>query len=613
MSVHLFGIRHHGVGSARSLLQALADLQPDCILIEGPPEANELIPLVVNAETEPPVAILVYNPDAPQRAAWYPMAIYSPEWQAMIYAMQNNVAVQFMDLPQKHMLALEHELPPAGDLPISEEQDTDAPPDNLYEFEAFDPLQMLAEVAGETDGESWWNRVVEESRSSAEIFHAIHESMTTLREQPRPAPEWFERREALREAWMRKTIRAAEKTYERVAVVCGAWHTPALENRKNAKADNDLVKGLANVKTVATIAPWTYSRIGRDGGYGAGVVSPGWYHHLWETTPDDVPARWLGRVAALLRGEGLLASTAQVIDAVRLSEMLALIRGRSTGLGELNEASVAVLCAGQTEPLALIRRKLIIGERIGSVPPDAPAVPLQRDLTAQQKRLRLKLSPDGMTLDLDLRQPNDLARSQLFHRLNLLQIHWATTGENTVNAKGTFHEYWDVRWMPELDISTIEASIWGSTVKSATAAYARHQAGEAQQLSAVTRLLTAVLLAALPDPLDDLLRRLSDIASLTHDMHDLMAAAPPLVDTLRYGDVRGTDVSMVAPVLENVVLRVCIGLYRACINIDHDAAALLNAKIIALESALNIAQNAELLKRWHGSLNTLANSDAAHP
>ncbi|MBC7813652.1 MAG: hypothetical protein H7175_21020, partial [Burkholderiales bacterium] len=292
---------------------------------------------------------------------------------------------------------------------------------------------------------------------------------------------------------------------------------------------------------------------------------------------------------------------------------LALIRGRSTGLDELNEASVAVLCAGQTEPLALIRRKLIIGERMGSVPPDAPAVPLQRDLAAQQKRLRLKLSPDGISLDLDLRQPNDLARSQLFHRLNLLAIRWATIGENTVNAKGTFHEYWDLRWTPELDISTIEASIWGSTVEIATAAYARHQAGEAQQLSAVTQLLTAVLLAALPDTLDDLLRRLSDIASLTHDMHDLMAAAPPLVDTLRYGDVRGTDVSMVAPVLENVVLRVCIGLYRACINIDDDAAALLNAKILALESALNIAQNAELLKRWHGSLNTLANSDAAHP
>ena len=35
--VHLFGIRHHGPGCARSLLRALDELRPDCILIEGPP------------------------------------------------------------------------------------------------------------------------------------------------------------------------------------------------------------------------------------------------------------------------------------------------------------------------------------------------------------------------------------------------------------------------------------------------------------------------------------------------------------------------------------------------------------------------------------------------
>ena len=36
----VFGIRHHGPGSARSLERALGELQPDAVLIEGPPEAT---------------------------------------------------------------------------------------------------------------------------------------------------------------------------------------------------------------------------------------------------------------------------------------------------------------------------------------------------------------------------------------------------------------------------------------------------------------------------------------------------------------------------------------------------------------------------------------------
>ncbi len=57
----LLGIRHHGPGSARSVLAALERLQPDCLLVEGPPEANHLLPLLAEADTRPPIAILLYR------------------------------------------------------------------------------------------------------------------------------------------------------------------------------------------------------------------------------------------------------------------------------------------------------------------------------------------------------------------------------------------------------------------------------------------------------------------------------------------------------------------------------------------------------------------------
>jgi hypothetical protein len=38
--VFLFGIRHHGPGSARRLVEALDALEPVAVLIEGPADAS---------------------------------------------------------------------------------------------------------------------------------------------------------------------------------------------------------------------------------------------------------------------------------------------------------------------------------------------------------------------------------------------------------------------------------------------------------------------------------------------------------------------------------------------------------------------------------------------
>ena len=50
------GIRHHGPGSARSVAEALDDMRPDLVLVEGPPELDPVIPLVADAGMVPPVA-----------------------------------------------------------------------------------------------------------------------------------------------------------------------------------------------------------------------------------------------------------------------------------------------------------------------------------------------------------------------------------------------------------------------------------------------------------------------------------------------------------------------------------------------------------------------------
>src|SRR5712691_10740385 len=82
----LYGVRHHGPGSARSLRAALEEQRPDVVLIEGPPEADGLVALAADPEMRPPVALLGYVPGEPKTAAFWPFAVFSPEWQAIGYA-----------------------------------------------------------------------------------------------------------------------------------------------------------------------------------------------------------------------------------------------------------------------------------------------------------------------------------------------------------------------------------------------------------------------------------------------------------------------------------------------------------------------------------------------
>ena len=109
MALHIFGIRHHGPGSARSVKKALEQLNPDIILVEGPPDADNMLSFIGQEEMEPPVALLAYMPDDPQQAVFYPFAVFSPEWQAIRYGQDKQIPVRFMDLPLIHSMALEKE------------------------------------------------------------------------------------------------------------------------------------------------------------------------------------------------------------------------------------------------------------------------------------------------------------------------------------------------------------------------------------------------------------------------------------------------------------------------------------------------------------------------
>ncbi len=565
MSVTIYGIRHHGPGSAASLLAALRAQSPDCILLEGPPDGDALL---ASDGLIPPVALLIY-PETHERAAFYPFAAFSPEWVGLRYAREHQIPVRFCDLPQTHQMAQSW---PRDDRPV-------------------DPIAALG-------GEEWWERVVEQ-QSNHDIFEAITEAMAVLREQP---PQG---REAAREAWMRRTIRQEIKAgRQEIAVVCGAWHAPALlqTNWPSAKEDDALLKGLPKVKVSATWIPWTYDRLSLESGYGAGIDSPEYYHLLWEH-PQKAGLTFIVRAAQLLRAHDLPASPASATEAVRLAEALASLRGKPLpGLDELLESSRTVLTFGAEAPLQLIRQQLVIGQRMGEIPPDAPLVPLACDLAAWQKRLRLPVSAAHSDLELDLRKPNERERSKLFHRLNLLGIGWAAGRETS--GMGTFKEGWRLQWQPEFALELVRAARWGNTVEEATVACLRERCADGTLL-VLTGLAEAALLAALPEALDEILQQLQNRAAQGWDPAHLLETLPALARILRYPDVRGTDASMLERLLDGLLERIAIGLPLACASLDDDAADQIYRLLLPAHQSLRTLDRAPWLALWSSALHKL--------
>lgn len=619
--LRLFGIRHHGPGSTASLLKALTDYQPDLVLLECPADGEAALALTANEALQPPVALLLYNPKQHQQATFLPFAAFSPEWQTARWCQQHGAHLRCFDLPMTLRFALPdsvEERPgeaaapdanPALAPPTAETEAADSPARLNQESGSatYDPIAHLARLDGYTDGERWWEARIEHSAGHADAFEVVLQMMTALREEL----AWPESAETLlRESYMRETLRSSlRQGYQRVAVVCGAWHAPALRAEGlagYAKEDKVRLKGLGKVKTEATWVPWTYERLARQSGYGAGILSPAWYELLFEQPHATVVTHWMVRAAHLLREQQLDASSAHAIEGVRLAEALAAVRGLALpGIEELEEAAVSIFGGGYAEALQLVHQRLVIGEKLGEVPDELPASPLQQDLAQHQKALRLKPEAGAKTLSLDLRKELDLDRSHLLHRLGLLGIDWGE--EQRVSGKsGTFHEVWELQWRPALVLQVLEAGRWGNTILTAAVGAARHQAQQATDLGQLSQLLHQALQADLAPALPALVARLETISADTHDVAQLLAALPPLVSVLRYGNVRRTDTAQVAQVVHHLVPRLCISLPLATTGLDVDAARQLLERVEAAHQAVGRLPEEEPQQQWYAALTTVA-------
>lgn len=624
MAFRVFGIRHHGPGSTRRLLSVLKDWRPDCVLIEGPADGQAASKELVRNGMIPPVALVLYADKDIGRASYLPFASFSPEYQAIRWSIQNEIPYEFIDLPATNYLVVPAEKEQLALFP------NEAPP-TIDELTARrlrkDPLSLLAELAGYTDSERWWDAAVERSggANDEDVFSAIQEAVTGLRA---TYPAAADTETLRREAFMRNRLRAAIKAgHERIAVIVGAWHTPALAELLSFKQSEDkaLLHGLPKTKVKAAWVPWSYPRLARESGYGAGVVSPAWYEWLYQD-PNTATERWMVSAAQLLRQEGFAASPALAADGVSLAKTLAGLRGQvEAGSNELEDAALSTLASGAPERLQLIRKRLTIGRTVGMVPPGQFTVPLLADLQQELRSTRMtklweiagehylkatKTNPRG---GIDLRQPNDLRKSHLLHRLDLLDIPWGRLQPISEHAISSFREVWLLEWQPEYSLYITERGGHGNTLPIAAANYLLEKSKVSKKVAEVAELILSALRADLPEVVPRLVGRLRKLASQTGDAGGLLAALPTLVNTSRYGDSRKTDTTSLLLLVEELIPRVAASLPTIAVGIDHDQGRELLPQISRADYAIGQLAGQELMHLWQDGLRAITNKQGVSP
>jgi hypothetical protein len=604
--LRLLGIRHHGPGSAALLRQALDALNPACVLIEGPSEGDALIPYVAEAGMKPPVAMLLHATDNANTASFMPFAEFSPEWQAMRWALERHRPVRFIDWPAAVSLALSRQSQEEGSIP------TPRP----------DTLDLLAQAAGYEDGETFWNGLIEQHGGSGQqalaVFASIETAMTEARaHEALSLAEADQLRDLRREAFMRTHIRAALKEHDGIiAVVTGAWHLSTLRAPAKAADDKALIKDLPRLKIEATWVPWTDSRLSTRSGYGAGVISPGWYRHLWSLydragTPDaeEFAALWQSRTAQTLRHEGYGVPTASAIEAARLALGLASMRGLPMpGLAEMREAALATLCHGNPVPLTLIEQKLYIGERVGEIDEHVPQMPLARDLVLWQRKTRLKPEDVDQEVRLDLRSEVGLLKSTLLHRLNLINVNWGKLLDAQA-GRGTFREVWMLRWVPEFSVALAEALIYGITIEQAAANATLERARSTVSITTLADLIQAALIADLPDAATACIEQLQAIAVNTSDITDLMRAVAPLVRVLRYGSARKLPEDALRALILSLSVEINAGVRIGSRSLDEEITATRIEAMEAYDEGLNLFGDESLSASWHTELGHIVDDE----
>jgi hypothetical protein len=617
-------VRHHSPAAALQVARLIRERRPRAVLVEGPVDADAMIPLLLDPETVPPVAIYAYrtgNDAEPSRASavYYPVCHYSPEYAAFKTGAEVGATLRFCDVPASVALGWsgkqEPEQPETAEERLS--------PAGYAEF-----TNRLAEVSGFDSFDAFWEAAFEQAcgQATADQFLAAFADFGT-KARGYVASTDDDARDTLRERHMAAVAAevAAGTPAAEIVLVCGAAHAGAIARWfEDGVTRPDLPE---SAPAEIALIPFSYPRLSEQSGYGAGNRAPWFYQQVWELEGDYAAAsrRALVALGHQLRRQGLVASLAQGIDADRLAMVLAGMRGKiAAGVDEVVDAAVACYGQGSATPVHGGLREVLVGQTLGRVTPKVGRTPLQVEFHETAARLGLPTVDAPRQILVHMPAPVEAAQSVFLHRLTTAAIPFASELESGLGARGRaaqggpleqlarVREKWELCWTPATDARLVEQNAWGSTLVEVCQRLLGRRLEAATRIDEGTEVLLRLALCDLPGPFPRALQRCEALAADSISFPGLARAAFHLDGLLAYGAARRLPEEQLGELAGRLFVRAALQLPAAAICGD-EAAIEVEATLLPLYELVRRERPTTAPELFWGSVQTVAEMEAAHP
>ncbi len=489
--VLLFPVRHHSPVCSYQLMRTIAAYQPDTILIEGPENANELIPILTSEETVLPAAIYYFYKDTKKLVSeegedyhcYYPFLYASPEYNAMAEAKKHGIPAKFIDLPYSEIL-----IHTKGDRGLRTEQEKHSYADDSYLVKSRF-YAKLCEKTGLRNFEEFWEKYFEIGgiRKTPEAFIRQMYTYCILTRRETPQEEMEADATFAREQCMAARIQEAMQQYKKVLVVTGGFHSLGLHELLQAEVKAPKLHSFS--PEVQNCYPMAYSYDAADAlrGYASGMQHPQFYDEICkdllsgrepEGVYRDHTLDLLARTAKESAKKDIPISIADVTAAYSLMEGLAALRGaQECGMYELYDGVTSCMIKGEKTtasamPLELLGR-LATGDAVGRIGDRTHVPPLIADFEAQCEKFRLKARsavPQEVEIPL-FQKGKGMEESRFLHRMEFLGTEFAQRLKGPDLHRGTdrsrVREVWKYRRTPHTDAVLIDHTTDGVNLEEA--------------------------------------------------------------------------------------------------------------------------------------------------
>lgn len=609
--IMLIPVRHHSPACSFHIKKIFAEWKPDAVLVEGPDNANALLPVMVHKDTRAPFAIYYAYHDKAKKISqeqqhykcYYPFLDYSPELTALREADKNMTQVSFIDLSYGDILAASADKLSDGEAPRNYNDD--------YLLARNEYIEKLCEKTGLRNFDEFWEKYFEINGiyEDSDLWFSHLNTYCALARENTPK-EVMQREGCLaREEHMAarialQVLRGCElsqsqedadspkkasnqQKMQRILVITGGFHTSGLRERLS---DAQWQETVCHAKSITHYVPgqdesvylMPYSMESADAlnGYASGMPYTGFYQKIWEGIVEQISNPYEAAVLEFLvttgknvrKDDGGL-STYDEICAWQMAQGLSSLREKpQPGVYELQDAVLTSYVKGEYNPSSDMPvralRRLMTGTGSGALCTMADVPPIILDFQNQCGIFGIR-TDNTLEKDVTLSifsSKKHRCMSMFFHRLNFLHTDFARRlkGPNLQlrTNRNLIREIWKYKYSAQVFAALIDVSVHGATIEEAIVSIVQEQLLKDMKANDAALLLTQVFEMGISSQLEMVYERVHELILEDMDFYSIADALKSLTmmeelgtlynSNLQFGELLHTGVRKLVTLLPSI-------------------------------------------------------------